>query len=360
MPALKNTFHTIQATLSANLKQAAAPAATCLSSTYNYCVCHAFMFWPFRLGNPQQWCNNNHASKTFLWGAGIFGGLRNKALEFQRERSAVLAAQQKEHGEEEEGKSSSSYNSARARGAAVSTVQQKGQKKQGLKKAVTLKATISVVRERKQWRKWWTGGGAVQARKTVGLMERRGKGSATKAWAGMCLNRECQGVLRCMVLVGWSSEHRWASCAHLKQQFFQNDLMGCSCNEVRSRLAHQAFSCKLAIFPKADCPGGNGPTHIVWVAVVHGKSKVRHYDKGLVQGRMHEGVFAPPSLKDSGLKVGDEAQIGQAAVWLPACREGGLRDVVEVMAPTYTMGLHDHDTSTRWTTSDVMCYLDGF
>ncbi|GFH31971.1 uncharacterized protein HaLaN_31111, partial [Haematococcus lacustris] len=31
-----------------------------------------------------------------------------------------------------------------------------------------------------------------------------------------------------------------------------------------------------------------------------------------------------------------------------------LQDVVEVMAPTYTMGLHDHDTSTRWSTSDVM------
>lgn len=37
-----------------------------------------------------------------------------------------------------------------------------------------------------------------------------------------------------------------------------------------------------------------------------------------------------------------------------------LQDVVEVMAPTYTMGLHDVDTSTRWTTSDVMCYFDGF
>jgi hypothetical protein len=37
-----------------------------------------------------------------------------------------------------------------------------------------------------------------------------------------------------------------------------------------------------------------------------------------------------------------------------------VQDVVEVMAPTYTMGLHDHDTSTRWTTSDVMCYFDGF
>lgn len=34
-----------------------------------------------------------------------------------------------------------------------------------------------------------------------------------------------------------------------------------------------------------------------------------------------------------------------------------LQDVVEVMAPTYTMGLHDVDTSTRWTTSDVMCYF---
>jgi hypothetical protein len=33
------------------------------------------------------------------------------------------------------------------------------------------------------------------------------------------------------------------------------------------------------------------------------------------------------------------------------------QDVVEVMAPTYTMGLHDVDTSTRWTTSDVMCYF---
>lgn len=37
-----------------------------------------------------------------------------------------------------------------------------------------------------------------------------------------------------------------------------------------------------------------------------------------------------------------------------------MQDVVEVMAPTYTMGLHVVDTSTRWTTSDVMCYLDGF
>ena len=37
-----------------------------------------------------------------------------------------------------------------------------------------------------------------------------------------------------------------------------------------------------------------------------------------------------------------------------------LQDVVEVMAPTYTMGLHVADTSTRWTTSDVMCYQDGF
>ncbi|GBF89893.1 fanciful K+ uptake-b family transporter [Raphidocelis subcapitata] len=37
-----------------------------------------------------------------------------------------------------------------------------------------------------------------------------------------------------------------------------------------------------------------------------------------------------------------------------------LQDVVEVMAPTYTMGLHVADTSTKWTTSDVMCYLDGF
>lgn len=37
-----------------------------------------------------------------------------------------------------------------------------------------------------------------------------------------------------------------------------------------------------------------------------------------------------------------------------------LQDVVEVMAPTYTMGLHVVDTSTKWTTSDVMCYLDGF
>jgi hypothetical protein len=37
-----------------------------------------------------------------------------------------------------------------------------------------------------------------------------------------------------------------------------------------------------------------------------------------------------------------------------------LQDVVEVMAPTYTMGMHAADTSTRWTTSDVMCYFDGF
>lgn len=37
-----------------------------------------------------------------------------------------------------------------------------------------------------------------------------------------------------------------------------------------------------------------------------------------------------------------------------------LQDVVEVMAPTYTMGLHAVDTSTRWTTSDPMCYFDGF
>lgn len=28
-----------------------------------------------------------------------------------------------------------------------------------------------------------------------------------------------------------------------------------------------------------------------------------------------------------------------------------------MMAPTYTMGLHDVDTSTKWTTSDVMCYF---
>eukprot|EP00798_Chlamydomonas_sp_ICE-L_P004997 gene4997-34781_t len=31
-----------------------------------------------------------------------------------------------------------------------------------------------------------------------------------------------------------------------------------------------------------------------------------------------------------------------------------LQDVVEVMAPSFTLGLHDHDTSTRWTTSDVI------
>lgn len=37
-----------------------------------------------------------------------------------------------------------------------------------------------------------------------------------------------------------------------------------------------------------------------------------------------------------------------------------LQDVVEVMAPSFTIGLHIHDTSTKWTTSDVMCYLDGF
>lgn len=49
-----------------------------------------------------------------------------------------------------------------------------------------------------------------------------------------------------------------------------------------------------------------------------------------------------------------------AAARVLACRGCGPQDVVEVMAPTYTMGLHDHDTSTRWTTSDVMCYLDGF
>jgi hypothetical protein len=30
------------------------------------------------------------------------------------------------------------------------------------------------------------------------------------------------------------------------------------------------------------------------------------------------------------------------------------------MAPTYTMGLHSHDTSTRWTTSEALCYFDGF
>lgn len=41
-------------------------------------------------------------------------------------------------------------------------------------------------------------------------------------------------------------------------------------------------------------------------------------------------------------------------------RSANLQDVVEVMAPTYTMGLHVVDTSTKWTTSDVMCYLDGF
>lgn len=45
----------------------------------------------------------------------------------------------------------------------------------------------------------------------------------------------------------------------------------------------------------------------------------------------------------------------------PSCPPPAMmQDVVEVMAPTYTMGLHVVDTSTRWTTSDVMCYLDGF
>ncbi len=49
------------------------------------------------------------------------------------------------------------------------------------------------------------------------------------------------------------------------------------------------------------------------------------------------------------------------SVWADVLSLSFLRtqDVVEVMAPTYTMGLHDHDTSTRWTTSDVMCYFDG-
>eukprot|EP00197_Chlamydomonas_leiostraca_P002980 CAMPEP_0202867276 /NCGR_PEP_ID=MMETSP1391-20130828/9079_1 /ASSEMBLY_ACC=CAM_ASM_000867 /TAXON_ID=1034604 /ORGANISM="Chlamydomonas leiostraca, Strain SAG 11-49" /LENGTH=207 /DNA_ID=CAMNT_0049547305 /DNA_START=295 /DNA_END=918 /DNA_ORIENTATION=- len=37
-----------------------------------------------------------------------------------------------------------------------------------------------------------------------------------------------------------------------------------------------------------------------------------------------------------------------------------LQDVVEVMAPTFTLGMHNADTSTKWTTSDVMCYFDGF
>jgi hypothetical protein len=30
------------------------------------------------------------------------------------------------------------------------------------------------------------------------------------------------------------------------------------------------------------------------------------------------------------------------------------------MAPSYTMGLHAADMSTQWTTSDPLCYFDGF
>ncbi|MEW5297876.1 MAG: hypothetical protein WDW38_007066 [Sanguina aurantia] len=36
-----------------------------------------------------------------------------------------------------------------------------------------------------------------------------------------------------------------------------------------------------------------------------------------------------------------------------------LQDVVELMAPSYTMGTHGRDESNMWTTSDVMCYFDG-
>lgn len=32
----------------------------------------------------------------------------------------------------------------------------------------------------------------------------------------------------------------------------------------------------------------------------------------------------------------------------------------QVMTPTYTMGLHAMDESTKWTTSDALCYFDGF
>ena len=30
------------------------------------------------------------------------------------------------------------------------------------------------------------------------------------------------------------------------------------------------------------------------------------------------------------------------------------------MTPSYTMGLHAMDESTKWTTSDPLCYFDGF
>lgn len=37
-----------------------------------------------------------------------------------------------------------------------------------------------------------------------------------------------------------------------------------------------------------------------------------------------------------------------------------LQDVVQVMAPSYTLGMHARDTSTEWTTSDVLGYFNGF
>jgi hypothetical protein len=36
-----------------------------------------------------------------------------------------------------------------------------------------------------------------------------------------------------------------------------------------------------------------------------------------------------------------------------------LQDVVEVMSPNYTQGLHSAEDSSAWTTSDALCYFDG-
>lgn len=36
-----------------------------------------------------------------------------------------------------------------------------------------------------------------------------------------------------------------------------------------------------------------------------------------------------------------------------------LQDVVEVMTPVYTVGLHHTSNSTLWTTTDPLCYFDG-
>jgi len=36
-----------------------------------------------------------------------------------------------------------------------------------------------------------------------------------------------------------------------------------------------------------------------------------------------------------------------------------LQDVVELMAPNYTQGLHDAEDSSMWTASDALAYFDG-